>query len=300
MKTGLAALIHPISNNEFITHFEKNEPFVVHNEDKSHLSPLINLPFLSSLESMLKSWPYPIQAHLPDVRDEVSSINANFTDAKKLFDNGMGLLFNGVHNISDVLKVWLEDIRKGSGLSELTDSRCLVYATPKGKGTAPHFDQNINFVLQVHGNKTWIMAPNKHVANPLTRHTMGLPTEPEMQSYMETTMPTSMPNDAKKYELKPGSLLFVPRGYWHSTDAKEDALSLNFTYTAPTWIDLFTLALRSRLALSEEWRETAILRTDELSKSDAEEKFNDLLKSVSADLPSWSADDILDFTEGGV
>lgn len=288
MKSGLAALIHPYSADNFFTLYEKNEPFVVHKNDH-FIKPLLDLPFLSSLDTLLKSWPAPIQAHLPDVRDEASSIDTNPKNARKLFDNGMGLLFNDVQNISPLLEEWLIEIRRDLGLSALTYGRCMVYATPDSKGTAPHFDQNINFVLQIHGTKKWWIAPNHSVDNPMTRHTMGLDPDPELMSYLDAPMATEMPKDARAFELKPGSLLFVPRGAWHSTEAEGDALSLNFTFTAPTWIDLFTAALRGRLALSPEWRETAHVA--------GEEKFDYLLSSLVEDLPNWRAGDILSATE---
>lgn len=297
MKKGLAALLHPHSLSDFMESFEENKPFVVHHP-AGELSALTELPFLASLETMLKSWTGKIQAHLPDVRDESSAIDVNSVDAQKVFNNGMGLLFNQVQTTSPLLVEWLEEIRKELGLSQLSYGRCLVYATPKGKGTAPHFDQNINFVLQVHGEKTWYLAPNEHVVNPLTRFTMGQEPDAEMQTYLEQEFPQEMPKEAQKIVLKPGSLLFVPRGVWHSTDAQEDALSLNFTFTAATWIDVLTAALKSRIALVPEWRESVYGLNDSFDRETAEMKFNALLGSIVEDLPNWQAADILGATEG--
>lgn len=296
MKTGLAELIHPLSTEDFFAKYEANEPVLVHH-DPSSLKELMALPFLASLEDMLKSWPSPVQAHLPDLRDESSSIDATPADAAKLFKNGMGLLFNEVQKISPLLKQRLEVLRQDLGLSALTYGRCLVYATPDGKGTAPHFDQNINFVVQIHGTKTWRLAPNTHVANPMTRHTMGSEPDAELDGYLENELPTEMPHDAQTVVLKPGSVLFVPRGYWHSTEAQSEALALNFTFTAPTWIDLFTTALRSRLSLSPEWRATATGVADPENRDAAEAYLETLLAMVVEDLPHWQADDILNATE---
>lgn len=294
MKPGLSALIQPRTSEEFFSKYESNEFFVVHN---TQLKALAELPFLSSLQSLLRSWPFAIQAYLPDLRDESSSIDTNPKDAQKLFNNGMGLLFNEAQNISGVLKNWLEILRKDLGLSAQTYSRCLIYATPDGKGTAPHFDQNINFVLQISGTKTWHLAPNLHLQNPLTRFTMGSTPDSEMQSYLQVPMPDKMPAGAESLALNPGSLLFVPRGYWHSTEASGDALALNFTFTAPTWIDLFTTALRSRLALSPEWRETANGVGDPGLRDMAEANLESLLAQVVEDIPNWRAEDILNSTE---
>ncbi len=274
--------------SQFASLYAKNSPGIVNGLSKD-IQEITDLHFLKSLDSMLTSWPDKIQAHLPDVRDEASSVDVSATDARKLFENGMGLLFNEVQTISPVLDQYLQLIRMNLGLSAMTIVRCLVYATPDGKGTAPHFDQNINFVLQIHGTKIWKMAPNHDVINPLTRHTMGLMPDPEMMSYLEKPLPEAMPENFQSFELKPGSLLYVPRGHWHSTEAEGDALALNFTFTAPTWIDLLTAALRGRLALSPEWRETA-------HPAD-EKRFQQLLEELKTDLPNWRASEILSATD---
>jgi 50S ribosomal protein L16 3-hydroxylase len=123
----------------------------------------------------------------------------------------------------------------------------MVYATPDGKGTAAHFDQNINFVLQLQGNKKWWLAPNLNVENPTQRYTIGQDLDHELASYSDPEMPSQMPTeDCREILLKPGSMLFVPRGYWHSTEAEGEALALNFTFSQPTWVDLFTRTYCSR------------------------------------------------------
>ena len=264
------------------------------------MAPLTQILCLQSLDALLGAFPYPIQAHLPDVSDESSSVDVSSGDARKLFANRMGLLFNRVQRISPLLTTWLQALQADLGLPAQTDARCLVYATPDGKGTAPHFDQNINFVLQLQGTKRWRLAPNPHVENPTQRYTLGQPLDPELAAYAELPLPKEMPADAQEIVLKPGSLLFVPRGFWHSTEAEGEALALNFTFNQPTWIDLFTAALRSRLALSADWRELAdgVASRDPERRADAEQMLDALLVELTEDLPHWRAADILAATEG--
>lgn len=296
MISGLAALTHPLTTSGFFSAYKKNEPFAVHHP-KEALTSLRSLDFLTSLENLLNVWPYSIQAQLPDLRDESNSIDTNPKDAKKLFKNGMGLLFNEAQRLSPLLQNWLQEIRRDLGISTQTYSRCLIYATPDGKGTAPHFDQNMNFVLQIHGTKIWQLAQNEHLVNPLTRFTMGTKPDSEMAGYLEKEFPQTMPTSSQTIVLKPGSMLFVPRGYWHSTEAQGEALALNFTFTAPTWIDLFTTALRSRLALSPEWRETANGVCDPGGRDEAEAYLETLLAGLKEDLPHWESSDILNATD---
>ena len=102
------------------------------------------------------------------------------------------------------------------------------------------------------------------------------------------------------FVLNPGSLLFVPQGYWHGTEATGEALSLNFTYSQPCYADLFLAALRSRLLLSPEWRALAdgASAADPERRDNAVQKLDELLFELKYDLPTWSAADILGATEG--
>jgi 50S ribosomal protein L16 3-hydroxylase len=301
MKTiGLANLISPHAPETFLSETWPKKPFVVHGLGET-VSSLREIPFLSSLDALLNSWPGTIQAHLPEVSDESSSVDGNAAEARNFFSQRrMGLLFNNVEKQSPILKEWLKALKKDLGLPVSTYARCIVYATPDGKGTAAHFDQNINFVLQLHGSKKWWLAENDFVENPTERFTIGQPLDPELESYALKETPTSAPKSKKEYVLEPGSMLFVPRGYWHGTEADGDALALNFTLSQPTWIDLFTLALKSRLSLSPDWRELAdgVTSRDEGRRKTAEKKFDLLLIDLVEDLPNWRAADILGATEG--
>ncbi len=263
---------------------QTSEPFVVHG-----VGELRSIPLLDSLDALLATWPDSVDAIDPAVADEAVKTAVSPDEARSRFADGTSLLFNEVQHHVPELVTWLDTICADLELSALTQRRCLIYATPAGGGTAPHFDQNVNFVLQVHGTKRWFLAPNRHVSRPMTRHTMGLPVDPELETYADVPMPDTL-GDHIEIVLEPGSLLFVPRGTWHATSATTDAVSLNFTFTAPTWLDLFGAALRSKLALSSAWRETA--------SPPSVAVFEALLRELADEAATWSAADILAVTEG--
>ncbi len=294
---SLAKLLAPISTETFLSSHWPERPYVTHG---LQIGELTELPFLRSLDQLLAQWPRKVQVHLPDVADESSSIDADTKDAGKLFANRMALLFNNAQSLSPVLQRWLASIHGELGLPRSTYSRCMLYATPDGKGTAAHFDQNINFVLQIHGTKTWWLAPNETFENPTERFTIGQPMDPELASYAMAEPPSAMPGPQEKIVLKPGSMLFVPRGYWHRTEASGEALALNFTFSQPTYIDVFLLALRSRLTLSPDWRALAdgVTSADPSRRELAAMKLNQLLMDLTDDIPNWRAEDILSATEG--
>lgn len=300
-RISLDALVAPLTTDEFLANHWPREPLFIRRPNEA-IEALMALPCLQSLEDLLVRWPRAIQVHLPDASDESSAVDATPADARKLFANRMALLFNNAHTISPELEEWLSVLKRDLGLPHSTYARCMVYATPDARGNTAHFDQNVNFVIQLVGVKKWRLAPNVSVENPTQRHVIGQTVDPELASYLEHALPTSMPEGGREYTLEPGSLLFVPRGYWHSTEAEGEALALNFTFSQPSWADLFTMALASRLALSPAWRELAdgVSAEDPARRNTAYETLDSLLAELVEDLPNWRASDVLGATEGDV
>jgi 50S ribosomal protein L16 3-hydroxylase len=237
----------------------RSEPRVFHHEE--FLAPeVFHLPDLQSLESALGiAAPNTIFANLPDRDEEYNQIQLlNPEDVKKAFACKMGISME-----PDLAKVtelifWLRAIQRDLGLSIQTYGRCNIYAIPAGGRTACHYDQNINFVCQITGEKTWELAPNTNLENPITRHTMGTPPDGPTAAHLKGTLPTSLPKAGRmRVVLKPGSVLYVPRGYWHETSSKCDSLSLNFTYDQPSWAHALSAALCAKLLKDPKWRAAA-------------------------------------------
>jgi 50S ribosomal protein L16 3-hydroxylase len=298
MSKSIESLFKSISRTEFLDKYISNTPVVVHG-DLGEFAELTELPFLESLTKLLDIWPSEVTAYMPGIADEGNSRKVSTDEARELFNNGSGLCFDDANHFSQLLEEWPQSLRADLGLPMLTVSRSLIYAIKEGRGTSAHFDQNINFIIQISGTKKWWISPNVHVENPLSRHTIGLDIDPELASYTESVMPDEMPEDAVEHILTPGSVLFLPRGAWHKTEALSDAVSLNFTFTAPSWIDILSAALRGRLAQSSEWRETADFVNDEQLHPQAIAKFNQLLNELGHEVPHWRAEDILGATEMG-
>ncbi|PCK08615.1 MAG: hypothetical protein COA42_08405 [Alteromonadaceae bacterium] len=289
---NLKSLIGDNTREEFLKLLKSRTPFISHGNTEA-LKDLISLPFFDSVESLAACWRDTVDVFNSKIADEISKTSISPEDALNEYRNGSCILFNDVNRIIPDFDMWNQKIRREIGFSELTYVRNLVYATPAGKGNAPHFDQNFNFVIQLEGTKKWWLAKNKTINNPMTRHVIGHPADDELGSYTTKEFPESFPEDCTEYILEPGSILFVPRGVWHMTEAVTDAVSFNFTFTPPTWIDIATIALRAKLSHSEKWRESAIID----NKGSHNSEFNKLLNGLSADVENWKSVDFLDITE---
>ena len=126
-----------------------------------------------------------------------------------------------------------------------------LFFTPAGGGAVPHFDKNENFTIQLTGAKRWQVGETPMVACAPESYTLGssvilpalAPLLAEAQRPPERTV-----------DLKPGTLLYVPRGTVHHTGAGEPSWSLNLSYSPAMWLDLLQVGLRERLAASPGWR----------------------------------------------
>jgi 50S ribosomal protein L16 3-hydroxylase len=176
-----------------------------------------------------------------------------------LYANGHHLAFSDAEQVFPVLKGMLERLRWDLHLPINTFGRCPLYATPDGSGEDLHFDQNANFIIQIKGEKIWRVAANHHLTRPTDRYTTAQPVpSAELQLYCPAELPSTLPIDADTVHMKPGSVLFLPRGYWHQTQAVGESLSLNFTFDQPTWADLLPSETRHRVLPQAAWRALAL------------------------------------------
>ncbi len=212
------------------------------------------MPGLQSIDALLSVWPGLLR-----LADRYGGREVDPTQARSLYASGHHLAFSDAEQVFPVLKSILERLRWDLHLPINTFGRCPVYASPDGSGEALHFDQNANFIIQLKGEKIWQVAPNRHLTRPTDRYTTAQPVpSAELQLYGPAELPTTLPLDADTVHMKPGSVLFLPRGYWHQTQAVGESLSLNFTFDQPTWADLLPPDTRRRVLPEAAWRALAL------------------------------------------
>lgn len=292
----LGTLFGDESPAQFLKEYWSGKPRVFHHPEK--LAPEIwQLPDLQSLEQALNiAAPDTIFANLPDFEEEYNQIKlSSADDAKKAFACKMGISMEpDMPKITELI-FWLRSIQRDLGLAKQTYGRCNIYASPDQGRTACHFDQNINFVCQITGEKTWDLAPNTHITNPPTRHTVGTPPDRSTAAFAVGGLPEKMPSKGRiRIVLKPGSVLFVPRGYWHQTFSKGESISLNFTYEQLSWAQVASEAICQRLMKDEKWRAVAYgLRQESALGKRAEAEFSALMRKSGEALGQVSFDELL-------
>jgi ribosomal protein L16 Arg81 hydroxylase len=128
------------------------------------------------------------------------------------------------------------------------------FASPKkGAGTSMHYDFDLNFNVQLVGTKTWRVATNEHIHNPLSSMVV-VPGADAWSSFDGTRMPTKMPKDAKTVRMRPGDALFLPRAQWHETKVHAESFAIAFVIKPPPLFRLVVSELTNALKQERAWR----------------------------------------------
>lgn len=253
-------VLSPITSQEFLANYWPQKHLVVHGNIE-RWDPLFRLQEIMDLEKILSMYKSMVMVVGKPVIEASEGIADRFmvTPDKAIYwyERGAALEF-------DFFDMWLpkvahslDKIKKELGLIEGATSKLVMYAAKNGGGFKAHFDAYANFVFQLKGKKNWKLMHNSNVTNPTQHYDLAeAPFLPEeLAAQWRGEFPDETLSGAELVELAPGSMLFLPRGYWHATQSNEETLSLNITLTQPTWLDLFLADLRIRLSGENALRE---------------------------------------------
>ena len=222
------------------------------------LPELVKCPEFENLESLLKSPHQRLRAFFrnPDGghgEDYISPEQALELFQRKLADT---IVIDGVHlgipALSKMVMGLREELQTPQSLIQ-----CTAYLSPKGHGTQFHFDQQEVFFLQIRGKKEWSIAPNKQITFPLNPF-FGMEYISQDLLALSGGNPILPPSECLHISMEPGSSLFLPRGYWHSSLAVEDSLAITFTLCSRTWLEVIWEKLREEIIQNEDWRKLAV------------------------------------------
>jgi hypothetical protein len=143
------------------------------------------------------------------------------------FEAGATIVLQGLHLNWEPLAVFCRELERELGHS----TQANAYYTPReSKGLAVHHDTHDVFVLQVSGEKRWL------VYEPV------FPLPLKRQRYKkELGAPAAAVHDIV---LRPGDTLYLPRGWLHeAVTSATDSLHVTVGVNVYTWIDAFKGAL---------------------------------------------------------
>jgi hypothetical protein len=173
--------------------------------------------------------------------------------ASRLYRAGLNIMFHEFRLPS--VESWLEELAAEIGIANHL-IRLYGFAAPPGEdnGTDAHWDPNEVIHIQLRGRKRFRLAPNKHVVQPsiggIARDSFSEDSVAEMRGHV----PLEAPRRWHLVELRPGSVLYFPRGYWHETSTIDESFAIGLGLYWPTPLDVVLPYLKTLLRRDLAWR----------------------------------------------
>lgn len=124
----------------------------------------------------------------------------------------------------------------------------LVY-TPADctSGLGVHYDMFDSIVVHLRGRKRWRVGRYRHLEYPVYNEESAARLDyPPAAPRLSTR--TDLLEDLEEVDMRPGSVMLLPRGTYHTTQVDDEAsLSIGYHFALPTWSDVILAALERRL-----------------------------------------------------
>jgi hypothetical protein len=171
-----------------------------------------------------------------------------------LYDMGLSVYLPDIAPNVPGAEPFLRQLEADLGIAE-GSAHITVWASPKDDGAPTHFDGEDVFSIQLTGTKRFEVAPMKEYTFPVgAQFGPEAPSYDEMYPQLENGFPEAVEAEFKAVDMKPGSVLFVPRGTWHRTTAEHDSFAISIGIRPPSVMDSFLEQLRYVLLQHPEWR----------------------------------------------
>lgn len=248
----IQSLVHPLPMQEFLGDCWPGR-FQHFTGDPARLADLIQQPEFHDIAALVRC-PQQGMIRADYTReDRPSESNLSAERAQQLYGQACTIYMTGLSTTP--LRNWTRALDSTLGLLPGT-AKINAFASLPGKGLNWHWDSQEIFIVQVRGRKLWHVAPNEYIEWPATNGAAGAERRAELRMQLfDPTRAVEEPKQWTSIELTPGSVLFLPRGYWHTTENIDASLHLVLQVKMPSWRDVLQFMLQSVPELySVPWR----------------------------------------------
>lgn len=175
-------------------------------------------------------------------------------NAASLLQLGLTVFMQDVAPVLAGAAQFLRELERELGVPA-GSARLSAFASAGDDGVSCHYDAEEIISIQLHGRKTFHVAPMHDIPLPY-----GAQFGPDMVAvenlYEQAREGFPDPDKAtfQAFDLHPGSVLFLPRGTWHRTEAQAPSLSLSIVIRPPVLADALLGWLQPWLLADPRWR----------------------------------------------
>ncbi|MEG3152773.1 cupin domain-containing protein [Sphingomonas sp. ZT3P38] len=252
----LRRLLHDVSPADFLSGYWGDRPLLVRRGQPLFYQHLLSLADIDTLlyAGRLRPGEYRLSQSGEGVdlqfrgRDEMNKAPP-VTEFYRAFEQGQAIVIHGLHKRLPAMAVVTRELERALACPVTTNA---YLSPPDGQAYPKHYDTHDFFIFQLHGTKRWrLFGPGNRV-HPVRR----------MIELAERALPAADSWEAgpfiEEFDLGPGDLLYVPRGFGHEVVNREEiSLHLTVALHGLTWLDATEHAL-ARDALDSDRLRAAI------------------------------------------
>lgn len=185
---------------------------------------------------------------------------------------------------------WLRALEQELGLPVRS---CALhgFVNAPGVGLGAHCDPSEHLLIHVRGRKHIQVAPSAEGSFYGRSHSLHLAPSASDAAQREAGYAewgAHLPPDAETIELRPGAVLFMPRGCYHETRGGDDGVSLSVVVRMhiPSYAELWVDYLRDYLGQDAAWRTPAAgaWSTDAAARAAHHDRLGTLIAAASSQL----------------
>jgi ribosomal protein L16 Arg81 hydroxylase len=250
----LQQLLHPISCEEFVSsYFSHRALFIEGAANKfEHLFSWQKLDQALERGQHIRDKRYNIMASFARGEERGSGksmFEAPHQQVEKLFKSGATICITNIHMADPTLARWAQTIRAQLNFAGLVGVNC--YISPDGAGLSTHYDSRVVTNIQIAGRKRWKYSVE--AARPWPDHN-AVYQDGRIESVAADAGRSPPEMEFGEVEMKPGDLLCLPAGAWHSAKAGGQSLAINVYFQPRNFLEQLMPVLQNLAAASDEWR----------------------------------------------
>lgn len=178
-----------------------------------------------------------------------------------------GITFERIERVIPGIADWCRELADLLALPKHVERpRCNAFSSPKSSGYRFHFHYEGALLVQLAGEKRGRLAPVS-ARFPVVqtdrneRFETGFAVEPRPMAAYAQFAEAGFPappdeHEAQEFELSPGSVLYIPPGYWHSTcSLSRHSFAVSMFVATPRLYEGYLRALELALLTESAWRE---------------------------------------------
>jgi hypothetical protein len=244
--------------------------------DPDRLHALFRSPLLADFEALAQNYRGPTFYFAR----EASAMRPIDRPPAQLYREGRTIYFGNVEPFIHGASEFLRGLERELGVKPGC-ARIGVFASPQDDGATIHYDTNDVFSIQIKGDKQFNIAPVKELSYPAgTQYSQG--TAPLRYHYpqMQHGFPDPSSAEYECVDMKPGTVLYMPRGMWHHTFASAESIAVSIIVNPPLAVDMILEHLKVTLLQKQEWREPVYGIWNETPPASSKQKVASLIEEL--------------------